>query len=225
MNIKLLILAILLASSSLLGYEQVNINKYFNAKTCDQVLLNKGLYKTCYDYNAKGARYVSFTLDASIVNQKNIKKRPSIRQDKNIPKKYRSSYGDYKKNKYKNDAGHLASHESFNNSQKNLKTIYVASNFIPQHYSLNRSSKAWKGLEKFGRTLAVKMGSVNVLNGVIYGKKPKRIGHNQIAVPKAFWKMFYNNKMNYQRCFYFENKPKDKKKRIKDYEVSCKSLL
>ena len=98
------------------------------------------------------------------------------------------------------------------------------SNIIPQHKSINRSDKAWKGLEKFARTLAKRLGSINVLNGVEYDKKPKRIGRSQIAVPKAYWKILYNED-GYKRCFYFENSNRDKYKRIKDYEVECKKLI
>lgn len=209
------------------SYTSSNIllNKFFTKKQCDQILENGGYFKTCYNYKMKGANFVSYTLDKNSVDKGNIKKRPQFYEDKNIPKQYRSHSNDYIKNRYKNDRGHLAPDAAFDNSQRSLKSVYVMSNIIPQHNSINRSAKAWKGLEKFARVLTHKIGKVSVLNGVDYGVKPKRIGRNQIAVPKAFWKILYNDKKNYQRCFYFENKSKDKTKKISDYQVDCKKLI
>lgn len=122
--------------------------------------------------------------------------------------------------------GHLASDASFDHSQRSLHAVYVMSNIIPQEAQINSSKNAWAGVEILGRKLAHKYGKINVLNGIEYSEKPKRIGHNQIAVPKGFWKMYYSDDMKYQRCFYFINEPiTDEKKRIKDYEVGCSSLL
>ena len=214
---------LLLAAVSLFSSE-INLHKFFNKSTCDQVLKNDGYFTTCYSYGNKGALYSAYTIDGDTVNLKNIKKRPRFYEDKNIPKRYRSTYSDYTRNPYKNDRGHLAPDAAFDYSQRSLNAVYVMSNIIPQASTINRGEKAWMGLERYGRSLAYKLGKVNVLNGVIYGNAPKRIGHNQIAVPKAFWKMYY--KGDFQRCFYFENKHvTDKRKKISDYEVDCKPLL
>ena len=220
-----ILLSLILLSIQLLG-SNLFLNKFFNNQQCDQVLNNSGYFKTCYDYKMKGAKYVAYSLDGSLVNKKNIKKRPRFFEDKNIPKRYRSHYSDYTHNIYKQDRGHIFEDAAMDYSQRSLNAIYTMSNIIPQHRTVNRSQKAWAGLERFGRTLATKMGKINVLNGIVYSKHPKRIGRNKIAVPSAFWKMFYSKEQNYQRCFYFENtKITDKSKKVKDYEVSCKKLL
>ena len=99
------------------------------------------------------------------------------------------------------------------------------SNIIPQHYTLNRSKKAWAGVERYARAMAVKLGKVNVLNGVVYPNRPKRMGRDKIAVPSAFWKMIYSDDGQFQRCFYFKNLPEKKGRRLRDYEVSCKRLI
>lgn len=221
---KLILILTFLSINLLAG--DLFLNDFFNKKQCDQILDNNGYIKTCYDYKAKGAKFVAYTLNGKLVDSKNIKKRPRFYSDKNIPKRYQSHYKDYTKNRFKNDRGHLAPDAGFDYSQRSLNAAYSMSNIIPQHRTINRNAKAWKGLEKFGRVLAKKMGKVNVLNGVVYGNNPYRIGHNQIAVPSAFWKMYYNLDANYQRCFYFENKKvTDKQKKISDYEVGCKKLI
>lgn len=222
--IKLILISSVVAIS-VIGSDSLFLKKYFNDNVCDQVLSNQGYFKTCYDYKMKGAKFVAYTINANTVHEKNIKKRPRFYEDKKIPKKYRSKHSDYTRNVYKNDRGHLCEDAISDYSQKSLNAAYVMSNIIPQASTVNRGSKAWKGLEKFGRTLAVKLGKIDVLNGVVYASNPPRIGNNQIAVPQAYWKMYYNEKENYSRCFYFENKQiTDKSKRIKDYEVECSVL-
>lgn len=220
--LRLLILGFL--SVQLFGGD-LFLNKFFNKKQCNQVLKNGGHFKTCYSYKNKGALFVAYTLKGNTVNEGNIKKRPRFYDDENIPKKYRSTYSDYTHNSYKADRGHLAPDASFDSSNRSLGAVYAMSNIIPQHRSINRSAKAWMGLERYGRTLAVKMGEVKVLNGVKYTKYPRRIGRNKIAVPKAFWKMYYSEKYAFKKCFYFENKPEVKGLQIKDYQVQCSSLF
>lgn len=221
-----LLFKILLLSNLLYAADNIFLHQFFNDKVCDQVLNNDGYFKTCYDYKAKGAKFVAYTIYGSLVNQKNIKKRPRFYQDLHIPKRYRSSSNDYTRNIYSMDRGHLAEDASFDYSQRSLNAVYTMSNIIPQHSTINRGKKAWAGLEKFGRALAVKMGKINVLNGVIYSKNPKRIGHDQIAVPEAYWKLYYSDDMKYLRGFYFENKKiTDNRKKIKDYEIDYRKLL
>lgn len=202
---KVIAIVVFIFSTSLAFANDGFLHQFFNSKVCNQVLENNGYFKTCYDYKAKGARYVAYTLDGSLINNVNIEKRPRFYPDKNIPKQYRSEYSDYTNNRYKMDRGHLAEDASFDYTQRSLQAVYVMSNIIPQHSTVNRDKKAWAGVERFGRLLATKIGKVNVLNGVIYSNNPKRIGHNQIAIPDAFWKMYYNKEQKYQRCFYFEN--------------------
>ena len=76
-------------------------------------------------------------------------------------------------------------------------------NIIPQAPQVNR--KTWIKAEKLERSVAVSLGSVNVLNGVVYSSNPQRIGKNEIAVPDGFWKMIYNDEKDYKKCFFYEN--------------------
>ena len=64
---------------------------------------------------------------------------------------------------------------------------------------------------------------VNVLNGVVYASNPPRIGKNSIAVPSGFWKMIYNDKKNYKKCFYYENDLKTiaRGDKLKNHLVDC----
>ncbi len=70
------ILTTLLFSTSLALASDPYLHQFFNDKVCDRVLNNDGYFQTCYDYKAKGAKYVAYTLDGSLVNSEGIKKRP-----------------------------------------------------------------------------------------------------------------------------------------------------
>ena len=178
----------------------VNITDYINKQNCDQII-NKQVYTICYSYKYKGAKYVAYTLNGSKVNKLNIKKRPRFYNEKSIPLKYRSKSSDYKYSGY--DRGHLASDASFDYDKKVLSKVYTMENIIPQAPQVNR--KLWIKAEKLERYIAVKFGSVSVINGVVYSSKSKRIGKNNIAVPIGFWKMIYNDSKGYKRILYFKN--------------------
>ena len=177
-----------------------NINDFINKNNCDQII-DKQVFTICYDYKLKGAKYVSYKLNGSLVNKTNLKKRSSFYTEKTLPNKYRSKNKDYTKSGY--DRGHLANDASFDYDKKVVRKTYTMANIIPQAPKVNRYT--WIKSEKLERKVAYNLGYANVLNGVLYSNTPQRIGKNKIAVPYAFWKMIYNDKENYKKCFYYKN--------------------
>ena len=200
----------------------IEASNYINKRNCDQVL-DKKYYQICYDYKAKGAKYVAYTLYADKVNAVNIKKRARFYPDKAIPKKYRTKSKDYTKNEFHADRGHLAPDASFDWSKKSLKAVYSMANIIPQYKWVNR--KTWVKAERYERLVASKLGSVHVVNGVEYGDYSKRLRKSGIAYPVGYWKMLYNNK-GFERCFYYKNDShvKFKGDKLKAHRVSCNEL-
>lgn len=177
-----------------------DITKYINNNNCDQII-DKQVFTICYDYKLKGAKYVSYKLDGSLVNKTNLKKRSRFYSEKTLPNKYRSKNKDYTKSGY--DRGHLANDASFDYDKKVVRKTYTMANIIPQAPKINRYT--WIKSEKLERKVAYNLGYANVLNGVLYSNTPQRIGKNKIAVPYAFWKIIYNDKENYKKCFYYKN--------------------
>lgn len=190
-------------------------------RNCDQVL-NKGFYHICYDYGYKGAKYVTYDLDGSLVNKVNIKKRPRFYPDKEIPREYRTYPKDYSHNRFRADRGHIYSDSAADHSQKTLNGVYTMANIIPQHRSVNRFG--WKRLEKYERLAATKLGKVHVVNGIEYGNNPKRLKKSGIAYPVGYWKKITGR--NFERCFYYKNElvRNPKADKMRDHEVSCSSL-
>ena len=199
-----------------------DLSMYINKNNCDQII-DKKVFTICYDYKMKGAKYVAYSLDGDKVNAVNLKKRNSFYTEKNLKKKYRSHTKDYTHSGY--DRGHLANDASFDYDKKDLRKTYSMANIIPQSPNVNR--KTWIKAERLERNIAVKLKAINVINGVIYSKNPKRIGKNQIAVPTAFWKMIYNDSKNYKKCFYYKNdlNINVKKDKLKDHLIDCNKLI
>jgi len=198
------------------------IHDFINKRNCDQVL-DKGFYQICYDYNSKGAKYVGYTLDGPKVNVGNIKKRPRFYPDKGIPKQYRTKPSDYTHNEFHADRGHLAPDASFDYSKRSLHAVYSMANIIPQYKWINR--KTWVKAERYERKVAAKLGSVTVINGVVYGAHPQRMRKSGIAYPEAYWKMLYGNS-GFERCFYYKNDShvKIKGDKLRYHVVDCKRL-
>ena len=217
---KLIIFLITLIST-ITTLQATDLNEYINKANCDQII-DKQVFTICYDYKLKGAKYVAYTLDGAKVNAVNIKKRNSFYTEKNLPNKYRSHNKDYTHSGY--DRGHLANDASFDYDKKVVRKTYTMANIIPQAPKVNR--KTWIKAEKLERNVAVSLGMVNVLNGVVYSSNPPRIGKNSIAVPKGFWKMIYNDKENYKKCFYYKNDLDAiaKGDKLKSHLVDCGTL-
>jgi endonuclease G len=175
-------------------------NKIFNSASCNKILSNKVL-KSCYSYKFKGPKIVSYTLDGNLVNQVNIRKRGYWKVNKNIPFKYRGNSNDY----IGYDRGHLAFDSAFDYNRRILQNTYdVNINSVPMLAKVNRYT--WIKAESHAKDIAYRLGKVLVTDVIVYGRSPKRIGRNRIAVPKGFYKIIRNQNKSYEKCFYYENK-------------------
>jgi endonuclease G len=214
---KLLISFILFVTVAL----STEVSDFINIQNCDQII-DKQVYTACYDYDYKGSKFVAYTLDGSLVNKANIKNRQKFYTEKNIPKQYRSHTRDYTHSGY--DRGHLASDASFDYDIKALRKTYSMVNIIPQAPQVNR--RQWSKAEDYERLVATKLGTVTVVNGVVYSQSPKQIGANKIAVPDGYWKMIYNDEQGFKKCFYYSNdiSKSTTKDKLRNHQVECKNL-
>lgn len=205
--------------------EKVNINsllvkKYINDKNCDQILSNGGYFTTCYDNELKSALYGYSKLDGKLVNSENIKERPKFFTDQNLKKSGQTEDKDYTRSGF--DRGHtIASDASMDFSHRSQLSTYAMSNITPQYPNTNR--KSYLAIEKYERLIASKLGEVETMTFINFSNKPKRIGHNQLAIPDSYNKIYWNDKQNFQRCFHIPND--DKVYDLSNMEVSCKDVL
>ena len=216
---KLLVVAIFVPSTFAL-----DISQYINKKNCSQVV-EKPNYQVCYDYSLKGSKYVAYTVDGQqlITADVHIKKRPNFYPENSIPVKYRSYPEDYTRTGY--DRGHMANHADFDYSANLVYMTYSMANIVPQDPEVNRHT--WVKAEKYERTMAKKMGTVNVLNIISYTNQPQRIGKHQVAVPSSLTKVIYSSNNNFQKCFSYQNTPPAdvSSDKLKDHEVDCSKIL
>lgn len=214
---KKALLTLTLMMLSLNVFADNYVDKFINSKVCSQVL-DKGYYKTCYNYKLKGALATSYTLDGNLVYKLNIKKRDRWYPDMQIPAQYRSYSSDYSHSGY--DRGHSANDADFDYSTSSLKAVYAISNATPQTPQCNRYQ--WLKAEKYERLVARKLGKVNVINVMRYKMLPRRIGKHQIAVPAMYYKILYNDNKGFKKCFAYKNsRDKVRGDKLRDHVIDC----
>jgi len=182
--------------------------------------LKKIPYVSYYNYDLKSTIYETYTVYKDKVNVLNLKKRPTFRSDKTIPKKFRSYTSDYRNSGY--DRGHLAPDASFDYNQTILKECYLMPNIVPQLPNLNR--KVWKYLEIRIRNYA-KYSDVNVSVILKFGKKT--IGKHKIYVPKTLIKTveYKKDNENIKECYrFFNNNYLIKRKDLTFYKIDCNTI-
>ncbi|HDZ5085217.1 TPA: DNA/RNA non-specific endonuclease [Campylobacter jejuni] len=213
MKIFIFLLTISLNVFALEAYKpSVDFSSYFNNINCSQIL-DKFFYLNCYDYKLKGTKAVAYKVEASNFNDKQIKKRPRFEDDTNIPKKYRTTWSDYKNSGY--TRGHTAPNASFNFNKAAQNSVFLMSNITPQNAQIN--NKIWNEIERKEKSLALKFQSIEVLNLVLYDKEPKYI-KNHIAIPSFYIKIIKTPK--FKECYQVPNHEVSDEN-IKQYQVNC----
>lgn len=161
----------------------IEIPKYETSRG-GQIITHTG-YTVSYDADFKTPQWVAWQLTKEKANGSEprydkFQPDPKVRGAKAYPK-------DYTNSGY--DRGHMAPAGDMKWSHQAMVESFYMTNVCPQNRNLNRGD--WKDLEELERTWAVQYGCVSIAAGPIYDKKqkPLRIGNNQVAVPKAFFKV------------------------------------
>lgn len=122
------------------------LSDFVDTKKCDQVI-DKQLYEICYSYKYKGALSGWVTLHGNKVN---------------------SGTG-----KLWNRGHFIVADADFDYSKKALAKAYTMANIQPQSAKMNQ--KTWVKVEKYGRSLATKLGSINSISIANYKGATKTI--------------------------------------------------
>lgn len=209
----------------------------FNKKNCSIVLENP-ILKSCYDYDYKGTRAVTYKVSGLTVNEENLKGRGIWHENALIPENKRSSNNDYKIKKYDRghltpngkrvlyDRGHLAPDSVFDFNKKILNYAYdINANCVPMHYVLNEN--LWLKAENDMKDIALKIGYVKAIDIINYDSED-RMGDNKIAVPSSFIKIIFNEEKKFKKCYYYENninKIDLKKDKLENHVIDCNKLI
>jgi len=220
MKKQLLFLVLILVSFTY----ATSLEDYVDKKQCDQII-DKQLYSICYSYKYKGALSGWVTLSGKNVNTKNdIKKRPRFYNEKTIPMKYRTKYKDYTGFGKDWNRGHfIVADADFDYDSKALNKAYTMANIIPQAADVNQ--KTWIKVERYGRTLAQKLGYINSISIAKYENSNQKI-KNDIVIPTTLYRIYYNNDAKVEKCFKYENRldADYKSDKLKDHIIDCKTI-
>jgi len=161
------------------------IDDFFIYAECSQVLHDPYQAK-CYDYGKKTPKFNMYYLNKEIVWSKNIKKRPSFKNDPRIPKEYQNNIGCYKYTG--TDKGHLLADANFDFNWDILKTAYLMSNIAPEYAYVNRYVVS--KMERVERNLA-KEEPIIVISGIV-GDRGHLQGREECPIiPQKIYKRIY----------------------------------
>jgi len=92
-------------------------------------------------------------------------------------------------------------------------------------YTVKVNQKTWLKVERYGRLLAAKLGYINSLSIANYNGAIKKIKNN-VVIPVGFYRIYYNDKANFKKCFYYKNDSfiDWKKDKLKEHIVDCSKI-
>lgn len=125
--------------------------------------------------------------------------------DPDLPPARRAKPSDYARSGY--DQGHFAPAQDFSYSAQTEAESFYMSNMSPQLPALNRMG--WEQVEAQTREWARSgsYGTLHVMDGPIFGRVPKTIGADDVAVPDAYWKVVISPSTGQALAFIMPNAP------------------
>lgn len=156
-------------------------------RTDDPKFVRHQYYTLHYNEEHEQANWVAYKLEARYL--KGDAKRPNdFRSD---PKVITGSAtpADYRNSGY--DRGHLAPSGDFKFSAEAMSETFYMSNMSPQQNEFNAG--IWHDLEREVRNWTVKKKNIYVVMGPVLEKGLKKIGANQVSVPKRYFKIVIND--------------------------------
>lgn len=220
---KRFFLGLVLALGSLTMLNATSLSEFVDKSKCDQII-DKQLYQICYSYKYKGAIAGWVKLYGDLVKQDNVKKRPKFYTEDSLPKEYRVKPSDYNGIGNTWNRGHIiVADRDFSYSQKAVLKTYTMANIVPQSAMVNQ--KTWIKAEKYGRVVAQKLGYLNSITIIKYGNNPERIKGGG-AIPKEYYRIYYNDDKNFKKCFKYENTLDVdwKADKLRNHEIDCSSI-
>ncbi|EGQ0247895.1 DNA/RNA non-specific endonuclease, partial [Campylobacter jejuni] len=110
---------------------------------------------------------------------------------------------------------HTLSNASMRKTTQAQRSTFLMSNITPQNPQINQ--RVWNKIEKRERQVALKLGSLEVLNLVNYDNNPQRI-RNQIAIPSSYTKILKGD--NFKECYQVPNHEVEDES-IRSYQIKC----
>lgn len=174
----------------------------------------------CFNYSEKEEQSLWVCYMLTKADLQGTAKRTNIFREDTLIETGSAISSDYRKSGY--DRGHMKPAANNKDSQKEMNASFLMTNISPQHPSVNRIT--WKAIEDYERSLLKTYDSLFVVTGVIFRTGHKRIGKNEVGVPRHFYKCIVAKKDTsyYGVAFLVPNKKA--KKDIWVYSETIKSV-
>ncbi len=148
-------------------------------------IINHEFYSLSYSEEHEQAEWVAYELTKESLIIPNVKRTGNFRPDPKV-RKASASDRDYRGSGY--DRGHMAPAGDMAFSKEAMSQTFYMSNMSPQIRNFNGG--IWRELEENVRDWAYKNKHLYVVTGpVLKGGIQERIGHNNVSVPKAYYKV------------------------------------
>ena len=156
---------------------------YLPTGPSDQVIDHQ-FYSLGYDEDWEQARWVAYRLTPKQVSNRRANRRDDFRPDQAV-RTGSADREDYRRSGY--SRGHLVPAGDMSFDEVAMNETFLYSNMSPQLAGHNGA--VWRELEETVRDWVRTQGTTYIVTGPIIGRRPQRIGANQVAVPEAFYKV------------------------------------
>lgn len=190
---------------------------YLPTSTTGAVIQHRG-YSLSYSERHEQAEWVAYSLDKSDIVSVD-RKRPFFIEDPKV-KTTSASWRNYKKSGY--DRGHLCPAGDRKKTEESYNETFYTSNISPQKHDFNAG--IWNNLEQKTRYWAKKYDHLYVVTGGILENNLKTIGSENVAVPKAFYKILLDYTAPEIKAIAFLLPHQESKKPLYDFVVSIDEL-
>lgn len=174
----------------------------------------------CFNYSEKEEQSLWVCYMLTKADLQGTAKRMNVFREDTLIEAGSATSADYRNSGF--DRGHLKPAADNKDSQKEMNASFLMTNISPQHPSVNRIT--WKSIEEYERSLLKTHDSLFVVTGVVFHPGHKRIGKNEVGVPRYFYKCILakNDTTYYAIAFLVPNKKA--KKDIWIYSISIDSI-
>ena len=168
--------------------QHVGENRLFLPTGPSTQVVHHQFYSLGYEEDWEQPRWVAYELSPKQVKDRSAKRRDEFRPDPKV-KTGSADREDYRNSGY--SRGHLVPAGDMSFDETAMSETFFYSNMSPQ--LVNHNGAVWRELEETSREWIAKKGLTYIVSGPIIGNNPKRIGHNQVAIPEAFYRVMLTN--------------------------------
>jgi endonuclease G len=190
---------------------------YLPTSTTKQIVKHK-YYTLSYNEKFEQAEWVAYELKKEYLKNGNYK-RPYFIEDPKVTTGS-ADWRNYKKSGY--DKGHLCPAGDMEFDRDAYNDTFYTSNISPQKHDFN--SGIWNRIEQKTRYWADKYADIYVVTGGVLKDSDKKIGTEEVSVPKYFYKIIFTKQGNKNKAIAFLVPNQDSDNSIYDFVVSIEMI-